>query len=93
MKSKKYKPFYHHENPQPLIPNKIYSFDIEIHPTAHVFMKGHRIRLEISNGDSPLTDAVFTHQYMPHKHGIDTIYHDSIYKSRLDLPIVENTKQ
>jgi len=54
-------------------------------------MKGHRIRLEISNGDSPLTDAVFTHQYMSYKHGIDTIYHDSIYKSRLDLPVVENT--
>ena len=90
MKSKKYRPFYNHINPQPLIPNKIYSLDIEIHPTAHVFMKGHRIRLEISNGDSPLTDAVFTHQYMPHKHGSDTIYHDSIYKSRLDLPIVEN---
>ena len=57
------RPFYTHTNPQPLTPGEIYRFDIEVLPIAYVFKRGHRIRLEIANGDSPLTDAVFTHPY------------------------------
>ena len=47
------RPFYTHTNPQPLTPGEIYEFDIEVLPISYVFKKGHRIRLEIANGDSP----------------------------------------
>ena len=87
-RSTEYRPFYRHQAHQPLIPGEAYRFEIEVHPTSHLFKAGHRIRLEISNGDSPLTDAVFTHQYMPHKHGRDTFFHDSDHPSRLLLPII-----
>ena len=46
------RPFYTHANPQPLTPGEIYQFDIEVLPVSYVFKKGHRIRLEIVNGDS-----------------------------------------
>lgn len=82
------RPYYTHNAPQPLTPGEVYKFEIEVHPTAHLFKAGHRIRLEIVNGDSPLTDAVFTHQYMPYKVGRDTIHHSTDYPSRLILPII-----
>ena len=55
---------------------------------AHRFKAEHRIRLEIVNGDSPLTDAIFTNQYMPCKVGHGTIHHSAEYPSRLIFPIV-----
>ena len=46
-------------------------------PIAYLFKRSHRIRLEIANGNSPLTDAVFTHPYPPTAVGTDTIHHDA----------------
>ena len=82
------RPFYTHNNPQPLEPGEVYKFEIEVMPASYLFRKGHRIRLEIVNGDSPLTDSIFTHQYIPFKVGCDTIYHDAERPSRLLLPVV-----
>jgi len=80
------RPFYTHTNPQPLMPGEVYEFDIEVLPIAYVFKKGHRIRLELANGDSPATDGVFSHPYHPSLIGTDTIHHDRIHASRLILP-------
>jgi predicted acyl esterase len=82
------RPFYTHANPQPLTPGEVYCFDIEVLPMSHVFKKDHRIRLEIANGDSQLTDSVFTHPYHPCLQGTDTIHHSDIHASRLLLPVV-----
>ena len=82
------RPFYTHTNPQPLTPGEIYQFDIEVLPCAYVFKKGHRIRLEIANGDSALTDAVFTHPYHPTLIGSDTIHHNAAHASCIMLPVV-----
>ena len=66
------RPFYTHTNPQPLTPGEVYEFDIEVLPISYVFKKGHRIRLELANGDLPATDGVFSHPYHPtpdgHRH-------------------------
>ena len=82
------RPFYTHANPQPLTPGEIYQFDIEVLPVSYVFKKGHRIRLEIVNGDSPITDGVFNHPYHPTQMGTDTIHHDAAHASCLVLPII-----
>src|SRR6516165_39027 len=82
------RPFYTHLNPQPLTPGEIYQFDIEVLPIAYVFKQGHRIRLELANGDSPATDGVFNHPYHPSLMGTDTIYHDGAHASALILPVM-----
>ena len=82
------RPFYTHTNPQPLTPGEIYAFDIEVLPVSYVFKRGHRIRLEIANGDSPVTDAVFAHPYHPTLIGTDTIHHDAVHASRILLPVI-----
>jgi putative CocE/NonD family hydrolase len=85
--SRPWRPFYTHRNPQPIEPNRVYKYEIEVLPCAYLFKKGHRIRLEISNADSPLTDSLFVHQYMWYKVGTDTIHHDAQHPSRLILPV------
>jgi uncharacterized protein len=87
-RSTELRPFYTHANPQPLTPGEVYRFDIEVLPIAYLFKRGHRIRLEIVNGDSALTDAVFTHPYPQTAIGRDTIHHDGVHASRLKLPVV-----
>ena len=82
------RPFYTHTNPQPLKPGEVYQFDIEVLPVSYVFKQGHRIRLEIANGDSPATDGVFSHPYHPTQMGTDTLHHDAAQPSCIMLPIV-----
>jgi putative CocE/NonD family hydrolase len=90
-RSTELRPFYTHTNPQPLTPGEIYQFDIEVLPISYVFKKGHRIRVEIVNGDSAITDNVFTHPYHPTLMGTDTIHHDSAHASCIVLPVIAGT--
>jgi len=91
--SKPYRPFYDHDDPKPRVPGEIYKFEIEVHPAAHRFEAGNRIRLEIVNGDSQMTDRGWTHSYHPSKLGADTIFHDAGHPSRLLLPIIPVAKK
>jgi putative CocE/NonD family hydrolase len=87
-RSKPERPFYTHTNPQPLTPGEVYAFDIEVLPISYVFKKGHRLRLELANSDSPATDGVFSHPYHPTQMGTDTIHHDAGHASCILLPVI-----
>ena len=80
-------PYHTHADPQPLSPGEICQFEISLEPQAYLFKAGHRIRLEIANGDSPVTEALWGHYYRPDKIGADTIHHSLRYPSRLILPV------
>jgi hypothetical protein len=41
---------------QPIVPGKTYEFKIDMWSTSNVFLKGHRIRLEISSSNFPRFD-------------------------------------
>ena len=82
-------PYYTHANPQPIKPNEVYRFEISVEPNAFLFRKGNRIRLELANGDSPVTDVLWTHYYAPNKIGQDTLWHSAKYPSALILPVHE----
>ncbi|HEX4192743.1 MAG TPA: CocE/NonD family hydrolase [Stellaceae bacterium] len=87
--SKPHAPHYSHTKPQMLTPNRIYEFIIAVMPTAYRFKAGSRIRLELANGDSSVTEVHFSHPYTPDKVGRDTIHHDTRYPSRLLLPVMD----
>ena len=82
-------PRYTHQRATPLTPDSIYKFDIPLLPIAYLFHRGSRIRIEICNGDSPVTDSLFFHFYRPDKIGADTIYHDAEHPSELVLPVLK----
>ncbi len=79
--------------PKLLEPGRIYEYEIEMQPTSNVFLKGHRIRLDISSSNFPLWDRNLN---TGHETGMDaemriarqTIYHSRKYPSRLRLPVI-----
>ena len=86
--STEHAPVYTHTRPEPITPNKVYCYEIAVMPTAHRFRRGSRIRLEIANGDSKVTENVFSHEYSPGKIGRDTLFHDASRPSQLALPVI-----
>ena len=88
-KSTEMEPYHSHTDPEPIEPGKVYRLDISLEPMAHRFKQGNRIRLEIVNGDSTITDVLWTHYYAPNKIGSDTIHHSAEYPSTLTLPVME----
>jgi uncharacterized protein len=87
--SKPHAPHYSHTKPQMLTPNRVYEFTIAVMPTAYRFKRGSRIRLELANGDSSVTEVQFSHPYTPDKVGRDIIHHDARHPSRLLLPVMD----
>ena len=83
-------PYHLHTRAEPLKPGGVYRFDISVEPNAFRFKQGNRIRLELANGDSPVTDLLWTHYYQPDKIGQDTIWHSAKYPSSLVLPVMES---
>jgi hypothetical protein len=76
-----------------LEPGKVYPFTIDPFPTANVFKKGHRIRVDISSSNFPRFDANpntgeplgKSRRMLP---ADNTIHHSAIYPSHIVLPIV-----
>jgi predicted acyl esterase len=86
--SKDYRPYYSHEDPEPVEPGTIYKIEIEVWPTSNRFLKGHRVRIDLANGDSNALD--FGGHYYGLKVGNDTIYHDREHPSHIVLPVTPN---
>ena len=82
-------PAYSHRKATPLVPGKIYKIEVPLLAIGYRFLKGNRIRVEICEGDSPVTDNLFFHFYRPDKIGTDTIYHDAEHPSELMLPVLD----
>jgi uncharacterized protein len=94
--SRPWAPYHTHERREPLHPNEIYEFNIEIRPYGIRLRPGYRLAIRISghDGDPP------TH----HLHGIAsghvarqsssriTIYHDADHPSHLLLPITRGNR-
>ncbi len=79
--------------PTPIAPGKVYEYKIDVWSTSNVFLKGHRIRLEVSSSNFPRFDrnlnngknAADSSDYVK---ATNTILHDAEHPSALVLPIV-----
>jgi uncharacterized protein len=75
-------------------PGEVYEFDIEPYPTANVFKKGHRIRLDVSSSNFPHFDVnPNTGEPLGLSRrsvvAMNTIYHDAHRPSYVVLPVVK----
>ncbi|MGA3263160.1 MAG: CocE/NonD family hydrolase [Terracidiphilus sp.] len=78
---------------KPIVPGQVYEYKIDMLSTSNVFLKGHRIRLEVSSSNFPRfdrnlntgkpasTSAIFVK-------ATNTILHDPAHPSALVLPVV-----
>ncbi len=81
------------EKPTLMEPGKVYEFHIDLWSTSNVFLKGHRIRVEVTSSNFPRFDRnlntgkpASTDQTSVK--ATNTIYHDAKHPSALLLPIV-----
>ncbi len=78
---------------KPIEPGKVYEYKIDLWSTSNVFLKGHRIRLEVSSSNFPRfdrnlntgKDASTSANFVK---ATNTVYHDADHPSALLLPIV-----
>lgn len=81
------------EKPELAEPGKVYKLTIDAGVTSNVFLKGHRIRLEISSSNfprfdrNPNTGAPVADETRLRK-ALQTIYHDKERPSHVLLPVV-----
>jgi len=81
------------ERPELLNPGQIYKFLIDLSATSNVFLKGHKLRLEISSSNFPRFDRnLNTGEDQGHAtrlvRATNTVHHDEQHPSALILPIV-----
>ena len=81
------------ENPQMMVPGEIYKFEIDMWNTSNSFIKGHRIRIEISSSNFPRYNRNLN-SGNPIASDIDitianqTVYHGIQYPSHINLPVI-----
>jgi uncharacterized protein len=76
-----------------IVPGRIYELTIHPFPTANVFKKGHRIRVDVSSSNFPRWDVNpgtgeplgRSRRQVPQD---NTIWHDAAHPSRVVLPVV-----
>jgi hypothetical protein len=79
--------------PKPIEPGQVYEYKIDLWSTSNVFLKGHKIRLEVSSSNFPRFDrnlntgksAADSATFVK---ATNTILHDSQHPSALVLPVV-----
>jgi uncharacterized protein len=79
--------------PQPITPGQVYEYKIDLWSTSNVFLRGHKIRLEVSSSNFPRfdrnlntgKDASTDAAIIP---ATNTILHDAQHPSALILPVV-----
>ena len=86
---------YEDQDPPPrlLEPGKLYAYRIELQPTSNVFLRGHRIRLDVTSSCFPLWDR---NPNTGHEQGMDaemqparqTIHHSAAFPSHVVLPVI-----
>jgi len=81
------------EGPELLTPARIYEMEIEPFPTANVFKKGHRIRIDISSSNFPRFDVNPNSGGALNRHrrlvvATNTVYHEPGRASRVVLPVI-----
>jgi len=73
-------------------PGKVYEYKIDLWSTSNVFLKGHRLRLEVSSSNFPRfdrnlntgKDAASSAEFVK---ATNVIYHDNSHPSALILPV------
>jgi putative CocE/NonD family hydrolase len=76
-----------------LIPDQVYELTIDLWATSHVFLPGHRVRLEISSSNFPRFDRNLNtgEDQATGSRGqvaAQTVFHDQHYPSHILLPMI-----
>ena len=80
-------------NPELMEPGEAYSLTLQLPPTSNLFVKGHRIRLDLSSSNFPRFDVNPNTGENPacargNLQAWNTIFHEAVHPSQILLPLV-----
>ncbi len=81
------------EKPELMKPGEMYEFTIELYPTSNLFIRGHRIRIDVSSSNFPRLDVNPNTGEAPglsHRSVMaeNAVYHDADHPSHVVLPVI-----
>ena len=95
-RSKPWQPCHSHAKREPLTPNEIYEFNIEIRPYGILFKAGHRIGVRIKSVDDEkptnFLQAIGMGHLWRQSASRVTVYHNSEFPSHLLLPVTRGNR-
>jgi predicted acyl esterase len=95
-RSKPWQPFHSHFKREPLTPNEIYEFNIEIRPYGILYKAGHRIGVRIKSVDDEkptnFLQAIGMGHLWRQSASRVTVYHNSESPSHLLLPVTRGNR-
>ncbi len=84
-------------NPEPITPDKVELYTIDLHAADHVFKSGHKIMVQVQSTWFPIIDRnpqkyvpnIFEAKEADYQKAIQKIYHSLSFSSSIVLPVVE----
>lgn len=82
------------ENPQPIVPNKINEYTVDLHQVDHVFLKGHRIMVQVQSSWFPVIDmnpqkfipSIYNAKAGDYQKATQRIYRSKNYATYIEFP-------
>jgi uncharacterized protein len=90
-----------YEKPEPLTPNQVTPFTVDLHSTNHVFKKGHRIMVQVQSTWFPIIDRnpqtftsnIFAAEAADFRPATHRIYRSARFPSHVSIPVVVKLPQ
>jgi putative CocE/NonD family hydrolase len=87
------------EKPAALKPNTVLAYAIDLHSTSHVFLKGHRIAVQVQSSWFPLIDrnpqtyvpSIFAAKPSEYKAQTHKVFHTVAYPSSIEMDLADAT--
>jgi putative CocE/NonD family hydrolase len=79
-------PYRPHTNPQPVMPNEIIDYKVEIFPLGYIFRPNHRILIQIHT--PPILEKIWGYTPTHHQPAAVTVHHDAANQSWIQWPLV-----
>ena len=84
------------EKPEPITPNQVTPFRVDLHSANHVFKKGHRIMVQVQSTWFPLYDRnpqkfvpnIFTAKEADYQKATHTIYRSKEHASNVEVMVL-----
>jgi uncharacterized protein len=84
------------EKPEPLVPNQVTEYTVDLHSNDHSFLKGHKIMVQVQSTWFPVIDRnpqkfvenIFTAQSSDYQKATQLVFRSKTYPSHLRLPLV-----
>jgi putative CocE/NonD family hydrolase len=89
-----------YQKPEPIPPNRVVPYAIDLHTQDYTFRKGHRIMVQVQSTWFPLIDRnpqtyvpnIFKASSSDYRKAVQTIYHSARYPSHVTVPVVTDAR-